>query len=344
MQLNERKKKILQAIINDYIQTAEPIGSRTIAKKYDWGISSATIRNEMSDLEDMGLITQPHTSSGRVPSDKGYRLYVDSMMPRRALTDDETLFLQRMIQSNISQIDYLMQETAKAVAYLTHYPTIATEPHKVKTRIKHVHLAPLDDRSILLVLVTDAKVVKNQIVYVQSPPDYDELIGLSRILNQKLQNRTIQDIDQKMVEGMYKAFGRHTQVLMPVLQVIVDVIHAEDDMQVYTSGVKNILAFPEFSNVNKAKAIFQALEERELLITIMGRDIKDNIQIIIGEENDIEQLKNCSIIKANYSVGNQGAGCIGIVGPTRMNYGQAVSVLEGILLNINAVISALSGR
>ena len=135
LHLNERKAKILKAIVTDYIETAEPIGSRTMARKYDWGISSATIRNEMSDLEEMGLITQTHTSSGRIPSDKGYRLYVDSMMSKRPLTDEETLFLQRMIQSNINQIDFLLQETAKAVAHLTHCPAIVTEPHTKKTKI-----------------------------------------------------------------------------------------------------------------------------------------------------------------------------------------------------------------
>jgi len=343
MQLNERKIKILEAIINDYIQTAEPIGSRTIAKKYDWGISPATIRNEMSDLEDMGLILQTHASSGRVPSDKGYRLYVDSMMKKRSLTNDETLFLQRMIQENINQIDLMMQETAKAVSFLTKYTTIVTEPYIKKTKINHIHLAPLDEKSILLVLVTDAKAVKNHVIYVSQPPDYEELINLSRILYQELHNRTIQELDQAAVERLYKSFGRHTHVLMPVLKVIVDVIRAEDDVQIYTSGVRNILAFPEFADINKAKAIFHALEEREMLITIMGRDPSDRIQIIIGSENDIELLKICTLIKANYMMGNQNAGCIGIIGPTRMNYGQVVSVLEGILVNICAVTRAISG-
>ena len=340
--LNDRKYKILEAIINDYIQTAEPIGSRTIAKKYGFGISSATIRNEMSDLEEMGFIKQPHTSSGRVPSDKGYRLYVDSMMRQRMLTDDETMFLQRIIINNINQVEYMMQETAKAVAYLTNYPTIVSEPYIKKTKIQHVQLVPLDDKSLLLVLVTDAKAVKHQLIAIQDAPGYEVLTTLSRLLNDHLIDKTIRDIERATVEKLLAAFGANAYVLMPVLGVIVDIIQAEDDVRIFTSGVKNILAFPEFSDIHKARAIFQALEEREMLITILGSEQNERIQIVIGSENNLEPLRDCSIIKANYSFDNQRTGCIGVIGPTRMDYAQAVSVLEGILININAVIQALS--
>jgi heat-inducible transcriptional repressor len=341
--LNDRKLKILEAIINDYIQTAEPIGSRTIAKKHALGISSATIRNEMSDLEDMGFILQPHTSAGRVPSDKGYRLYVESMMRQRPLTDEETMFLQRMIISNVNQMEFMMQETAKAIAYLTNYPAIVSEPYIKKTKIKHIQLVPLDEKSLLLVLVTDAKAVKNQTVNVQNAPDYPTLTRLSQIMNRYLQDKAVRDISRDIIDTLLAEFGVHAHVLLSVLGVIVAMIQAEDNVRVFTSGVKNILAFPEFSDIRKATAIFQALEEREILVTILGQDQADGIQIIIGAENNLEPLKDCSIIKANYTIDNQSTGCIGIIGPTRMDYGQAVSVLEGILVNINAVIQALSG-
>ncbi len=349
MDLNERKYKILEAIITDYIQTAEPIGSRTIAKRYGLGISSATIRNEMSDLEEMGLITQPHTSSGRVPSDKGYRMYVDSMMLKRALSPEDTLFLQSLIINNINQIEYMMQETAKAIVRLTHYPAIVSEPYFKKTKIKHVQLVPLDDKSLLLVLITDANAVKNQVVSVPSAPDYDTLTKLSYLMNAQLQNKTIREITRTLVDKLLQAFGAHAHVLMPVLGVISDLIQAEDDVRVFTSGVKNILAFPEFSDIDKARALFQALEEREMLINLLGQrhgELQEEIpriQIIIGAENDMEPLHNCSIIKANYSFDNRRTGCIAVIGPTRMDYAQAVSVLEGILININKVIQALSG-
>ena len=339
MILNDRKTKILEAIVMDYIATAEPIGSRTIAKKYDLGISSATIRNEMSDLEDMGLIMQPHTSSGRVPSDLGYRMYVDTLMRLYPLTDDETMFLQRMIMSNIHHVDYLMQETAKAIASLTRYATIVSEPKEKKTSIKHVQLMPLDERSILVIWVTDTKAVKNKTLPVQDPPDFDTLAGLAKVLNKSLQNRTIESIDRELVSGMLEAFGPHARLLMPILGVLADALKAEG--QVYTSGVNNFLAFPEFADRDKVQAVFKAFEkERDMMAALFDFEPVDGIQIVIGMENQSELLQNCSVVRANFSLGDQG-GIIGIIGPTRMDYAQAVSVMRGMLTNISKVLEAL---
>jgi len=338
MTLNDRKTKILEAIIMDYIATAEPIGSRTIAKKYDLGVSSATIRNEMSDLEDMGLIIQPHTSSGRVPSDLGYRLYVDNLMRHRPLTDDETMFLQRMIRANIHHVDYLMQETAKAIAYLTRYATVVSAPKEKEIAIKHVQLMPMDERSILVIWVTDTKMVKNQTVLVQNPPDYDTLTALSKVLNNRLQNQTVEAINREMVSDLLTDFGADAHLLMPILGVLADALKAES--QVYTSGVNNFLAFPEFADRNKMQTVFQALEDGDMLVTLFGRKPADDVQIIIGAENQMESLQNCSVVRADFTVGNQG-GTIGIVGPTRMDYAQTVSVMKGMLHNINMVLEAL---
>jgi len=342
MILSDRQLKILEAIVNDYIQTAEPIGSRTIAKKYGMGISSATIRNEMSDLEDMGFITQPHTSSGRVPSQKGYRFYVDSMMPRKPLTSEESLLLQRMILNNIYQVEHMMKETASALARLTRYPAIVSEPYLKKTKIKHVQMVPIDDKSVYLVMVTDTKSVKNQPLTLPAAPDYEELSRLSHWLNHHLSGKTIREIDRPLIDQLLIAFGHQAHILMPILGVIVGLIQDEDDMRVFTSGVKNILAFPEFADIRKAEAIFQALEERDALIAILNQPQSDGIQIMIGTENSLDILKNCSLIKANYTIGNQGTGSIALIGPTRMDYGHAVSVLQGILQNIQHVLQALS--
>ncbi|MCL2405256.1 MAG: heat-inducible transcriptional repressor HrcA [Defluviitaleaceae bacterium] len=342
MTLSDRQLRILEAIINDYIHTAEPIGSRTIAKKYGMGISSATIRNEMSDLEDMGFITQPHTSSGRVPSEKGYRFYVDSMMPRKALTSDESLLLQRMILNNISQVEYMMKETANALARLTRYPAIVSEPYLKKAKIKHVQMIPVDEKTIFIVMVTDTKSVKSQHLTLPTAPEYDELTRLTGILNHHLSGKSIQEIDRPLIDKLLIAFVNQAHILMPILGAIVALIQDEDDMRVFTSGVKNILAFPEFSDIRKAEAIFQALEERDALIAIVGQPQTEGIQIIIGEENSLELLKDCSVIKANYTIDNQSTGCIALIGPTRMDYGHAVSVLHGILQNIQHVLQALN--
>ncbi|MCL2286652.1 MAG: heat-inducible transcriptional repressor HrcA [Firmicutes bacterium] len=341
MNLSVRKFKILEAIITDYIETAEPIGSRTIAKKSGLGISSATIRNEMSDLEEMGLISQPHTSSGRIPSGRGYRLYVDSMMQRKQLGPEEALFLQKMIIDNISQTEFMMQETAKALSTLTRYPAIVSEPYLKKTKIKHIQLVPLDEKSLLLVLVTGSKAVRNQVINLQAAPGYETLTQLSSHLNRHLAGLTIKEINRELLNKMLHVFGGFAHILMPILGAISGMIQTEDDVRVFTSGVKNILAFPEFADIRKAEAIFQALEDRSSLFEILGQDTVEGIQIAIGEENEIDLLKTCSLIKANYSLDTQGIGCIALIGPMRMDYSQAVSVLSGILQNMQSVKYAL---
>ncbi len=352
MILNERKIKILEAIINDYIATAEPIGSRTIAKKYELGISSATIRNEMSDLEEMGFIIQPHASSGRVPSDKGYRLYVDKLVKYRELTEDETDFLQRIIINNINQIDYLMQETAKAISLLTSYTTIITEPHnkKPKTHVKHIQLVPLDDKSVLLVIVCDGNAVKNHTITTAGAIDYETLSNLSLIFNNFLKENALSgddiNLDKLVAEQLTRAFDKHSYLLVPIINAIKNTISESDEGKVYTSGVKNMLSFPEFSDLEKARAIFQTLEEKELLITLLDNASSsdaDKMQIVIGTENSFDQLKDCSIIKANYMLGTQVFGSIGIIGPTRMDYSQTVSILTGITKRLSSAINLLTG-
>ena len=339
--LNARKFKILRTIINDYIETAEPIGSRTIAKKYDIGVSSATIRNEMSDLEDMGLINQLHTSSGRVPSEKGYRYYVDQMMERRVLTAEEAMFLQQMLIDNITKTEVLVQTTAKALSKLTNYPAVVSEPQMKKTKIKHVQLVPLDDKSILLVLVTDKKTVKNQVVALEVAPGYEVLTKLTRFLNNCLSGLTVKEIDRRIISELLALFEKEAHVLLPILGVIADMISSLDDVRVYTSGVKNILAFPEFSDIRKAEAIVQAFEDRQFLFELLEKDGEGDIQIVIGGENSIDLLKACSLIKSDYTIDNQSTGRIALVGPMRMDYSQAVSILYGILHNMKVVINAL---
>ena len=338
--LNERKVRILEAIINDYIATAEPIGSRTIAKKYDLGISSATIRNEMSDLEDMGYIVQPHTSAGRVPSDKGYRLYVDRLMHYRELTFEESDYLRSIIANNINHMDYLMRETAKAISVLTNYTTIVSEPELDLTSIKHIQLLPMDEKSIALVLITDNKVIKNHVVSVEKAPDYDTLTKLSFMLNDLLGGRKFSDISKIEIEGLGSA--HNNEVLHKILESVKDMVVAEDKVRVYTSGVNNMLDYPEFSDIEKAKSLFKAFEEKEVLITLLGNNNTENVQVVIGSENNLEQMKDCSIIKANYMYGQKSLGAIGIIGPTRMDYTQVASVLYGIVKNVNTILHSMT--
>ncbi len=345
MILNERKIKILEAIINDYIATAEPIGSRTIAKKYDLGISSATIRNEMSDLEELGFIIQPHTSSGRVPSDRGYRLYVDRLLHFRELTEAETDFLRSTVAQNIDHIEYLMRQTAKALTMLTNYTTVVSEPKSREVKIKHVQVIPFDETSVITVVVTDNKVVKNNIIKVDYAPDPDILNQISGIVNKAFKEFSFDEIISKSAysEFLNSPYGK---IIDDVFTSVIKTVRQERDMQVYTSGVNNILDFPEFSDIDKAKSVFKALEEKDMLINILEGDGHQedfgNIKILIGNENSLEQLKDCSIIKTDYKYGENSYGSIGIIGPTRMNYAQVIPVLNSIVKSINDVIKAFS--
>ncbi len=342
MALNDRKIQILQAIINDYIETAEPVGSRTIAKKYNLGISSATIRNEMSDLEEMGFILQPHASSGRIPSDMGYRLYVDHLMQQKELTAEEQKYLQSIISRDISQIDYLMEETAKALSLLTNYTTFISEPVGQRTRIKQLRLLPLDSTSILLVIATGDNFIKNHVLKMGNVPSEERIFNMGLGMNRALQGKTLQEIDGVVISRMQMELAEYQELLQPILKAIEITMRAAEKIQVHMSGTKNILAFPEFSDIQKAKSLFQTLEEKDVLVTLLEESKSNDMQILIGSENTVQGMKDCSVITATYKMGENTRGTIGIVGPTRMDYSQVISVLNGMVRNIENVLRNLS--
>ena len=337
MLLNDRKARILEAIINDYIAFAEPIGSRTIVKKYDLGISSATVRNEMSDLEDLGLIIQPHTSSGRIPSDKGYRLYVDSLMRTRELTDDEVALLRDIISRNISKIDFLMKETAHAVSALTNYTAIIGQ-EVASSKIKHIQLVPYDEKAIIAVVVTDTKAVKNIPVAVMKAPCVSALHTLSEKLNTCYAGLDVSDLT--LTSRVTEGFGSAKEMALAVITAITAEFN-DSENDYYTCGTNNFLGFPEFKNAAAAKEIFQALEEKQFLSDILPPMTETDIEIVICDENAVSRMKNCSLIRAGINVGGKKAGRLGIIGPTRMDYSQVASVLNGIVKRINTVLLEL---
>ena len=337
--LNRRKIKILEAIIRDYIVSAEPIGSRTIAKKYDLGVSSATIRNEMSDLEDMGYILQPHASSGRVPSDKGYRLYVDEVMQKKNLPKEQREYLKAAIAVNLNQIDRIMQDVARAVYSITGYTTVAAEPAHAEHRIKHIQIVPVDEHALALMVVTDLKAIKNQVVFVPKAPGPGMAAKMSEELTKILQGACAADLNNLFTGRVRKCFAdirAGDYLAEPLMQAISAALSTVDDAQIHLYGIKNILDFPEFADLDKAKAIVGALEEKEGLLTLLDGNF-DKIQVIIGTENENIVMKDCSVIKAKIRVNEHFSGNIAIIGPTRMDYSQAMSVINVVLKNISVV-------
>lgn len=341
MALNDRKIQILKAIINDYIATAEPVGSRTLAKKYDLGVSSATIRNEMSDLEDMGLIIQPHTSAGRIPSELGYRLYVDRLMNTSELTPKEQEFLHSVVSGNITRIEYLMEETAKAISILTNYTTIISEPVLKRTALKQIRLMPLDESAIMLIIVTEGNFVKNHIIRVNKAPSDEDLFSVSVKINNILKGHTLEDINEHTIMALQKELKEYSGLLKPVLKAVQKTIRSAENVHLHMSGAKNILTFPEFSDISKATEIFRAFEEKNNLVSLLEDAKSNDIRILIGNEINIKEMKDCSVITTTYNMGENTKGSIGIIGPTRMNYNQVVSVLNEMVKNIENVLKSV---
>ncbi len=341
MALNDRKIQILKAIINDYIATAEPVGSRTLAKKYDLGVSSATIRNEMSDLEDMGLIIQPHTSAGRIPSELGYRLYVDRLMNRSELTHKEQEFLHKVVSGNVTRIEYLMEETAKAISMLTNYTTIISEPVLKRTELKQIRLMPLDESAIMLIIVTEGNFVKNHIIRVNRAPSDEDLFSVSVKINSILKGHTLEDINEHTIMALQKELKEYSGLLKPVLKAVQKTIRSAENVHLHMSGAKNILTFPEFSDISKATEIFRAFEEKNNLVSLLEDSKSNDIRILIGNEINIKEMKDCSVITTTYNMGENTKGSIGIIGPTRMNYNQVVSVLNEMVKNIESVLKSV---
>ncbi|MGL4344078.1 MAG: heat-inducible transcriptional repressor HrcA [Cellulosilyticaceae bacterium] len=338
MDMNERKIKILEAIIHDYIQTGDPVGSRTISKKYDLGISSATIRNEMSDLEDLGFIVQPHTSSGRIPSDRGYRLYVDSLMKKQDIAPDMEDIIVGMLKQKINKVDELLEETARLVSMMTNYATIASSPSITETKIKHLQLVPVDEYSVACVIVTDTNIVRHQVIPTSKPLDNHLCLVLSNILNDILKQSSLREITCDTTQILEEKMFEYKDIAVDVVGAIIKTLQEEDLNNIFTRGMTNILDFQEFNDVEKAKQILELLEEKPHLMKLLDQSPSSSVNITIGEENALEPMKQCSVITTNFRIGGYSLGSIGIIGPTRMNYGQVVSILEHIAYYITNML------
>ncbi len=331
MTLDDRKITILHAIIQNYLETGEPVGSRTISKYTDLNLSSATIRNEMADLEEMGLIIQPHTSAGRIPSDKGYRLYVDSMMETK---DKEIEELKEVILEKEEKMDRMLKSVAKVLANNTNYATMISAPAIQGNKIKFLQLSRMDENQILAVVVAEGNVIKNNVIPVSESLSDETLLKLNLLLNTNLCGKAIEEINLPMITTMKQQAGIHSDVVSEVIDSIAESIKVEEDLQIYTSGATNIFKYPELSDNQRASDIIHTLEEKQQLTEFVTEALADEsgtgIQVYIGDEAPIQSMKDCSIVTATYDLGEGMRGTIGIVGPKRMDYDKVVSTLKNI--------------
>ena len=329
MQLDDRKMKILQAIIRNYLETGEPVGSRTISKYTDLNLSSATIRNEMADLEELGYILQPHTSAGRIPSDKGYRLYVDRLMADKEREVEE---MKELLLEKEEKMETLLKQVARTLAVNTNYATMISTPTLHHNKLKFIQLSRVDEDQILAVIVVEGNVIKNNILNVSEELNDETLLKLNLLLNTNLNGLSIDEINLGMIAALKQQAGIHSQIVSDVIDAVAEAIKADDDLEIYTSGTNNIFKYPELSDNQKASELITAFEEKQVLNELVQETLADeektDIQVYIGEEVKLQSMKDCSVVTATYELEEGLKGTIGIIGPQRMDYDKVVGVVK----------------
>ena len=337
MELSERKKQILKAIIGDYIRTAEPVGSKALTEGHALPFSSATIRNEMSELEEMGFLEKPHTSAGRIPSPQGYRLYVDELMEQPAETPDDAAPLQSILQTKVRELDHLIREAGKLISSLTNYASVAITPAMTQASIRQFEIIAIDKMNFVIVVVTDSGSVKNKMVRTMTDVTKDEAELLTYVLNQTLTGLPLSHITAERFDIVRRAAGL-TALLAPVAEYVAELIEELGDQKVFLDGTTTLLRFPEYKDLHKAQALLDYMEDDSRHLLPTTRKI-DGIQFFIGPENGENPLSDTSAIYAKYDIGKIGQGAIGIVGPTRMDYAKLSAQLSRFAKGLNQLIA-----
>ena len=335
--LDNRKLKILQTIIKTYLETGEPVGSRTISKYTDLNLSSATIRNEMADLEDLGYIIQPHTSAGRIPSDKGYRLYVDMLMAEK---EQEVVEMREQMLEKADKMDKILKQAAKVLATNTNYATMVSAPTYNRNKLKFIQLSQVDEHQIIAVIVMEGNIIKNKIVTVDETLNNEIMLKLNMLLNTSLTGLSVEQINLGMIARLKEQAGIHSEVISDVLDAVANTIQPED-MEIYTSGATNVFKYPELSDNQSAQEIIHAFEEKQQLQQIVTQTLSQEenhgIQVYIGNETPVQTMKDCSVVTATYELGEGMQGTIGIIGPKRMDYEHVMKTLKTLMTELDEI-------
>ena len=344
MELTERKLKILQAIICDYVRSAEPIGSRTLSKKFDLGISPATIRNEMSDLEDMGYLSHPHTSAGRVPSDKAYRLYVNHLMERHELTSMEKNLIAEKLRANVNEFDETIKHAAKILSEITNLTSFAMSPSQNEDTLRFVNLLPVDEHTVVLMIVSESGQISNTALKIRVPYTEESLQILAKNITYNYNGKKITDVLKSRIissfESDIEAMSRLAENIMPnFMKTLEDMLN----VNLYMDGLTNIFDIPEYNDLEKAKSFLSLLDKKEdFTKRLIERE--DGIIVTIGDENADDLMNDCSLITATYHVDGKLVGKIGVIGPTRMRYDEITSIIEYLTDNLNSTFQLEGGE
>lgn len=344
MDLNERKLRILQAIIGDFIRTGEPVGSRTLSKKYELGVSPATIRNEMSDLEDMGFLTHPHTSAGRVPSDKAYRLYVNDFMTKKELSVEDKKIITETLQSDMAEFEKTIKHAASLLSEITNLTSFAMTPEPDEDKLKYINVLPVDSDTVVLMIVSESGKFSNTALKLKVPYTNDSLQLLSKSMTYNFRGKTISEALKvniiKSFESDIEAMGLLAANIMPnFMKTLENMLN----VNLYMDGLTNIFSIPEYNDIDKAKMFLQLLDKKEdFTKKLINRD--NGIIITIGNENADDMMQDCSLITATYHIDGKFVGKIGVIGPTRMKYGEVTSVIEYVTDNLSKTFKLIGGN
>ena len=343
MELTERKLKILQAIISDYVKTAEPVGSRTISKKYDLGVSPATVRNEMADLEEMGYLTHPHTSAGRVPSDSAYRLYVNALMEKKELTREEKNVIAERLHSNVNEFEKTIEHAATVLSEITNLTSFALTPSKDEDALKFINLLPVDENTVVMMIVSESGKISNRAINVKVPYTEENLQLLSKSMTYNYKGKSIsQVLTDNIVENFRPDITAMSGLAKDVMPNFMKTLEDMLNVNLYMEGLTNIFDIPEYNDLQRAKSFIEMLSQKEdFTKKLIERE--DGVIVAIGEENADDIMNDCALITASYHVDGKLVGKIGVIGPTRMRYGEITSIVEYLTDNLSNTFKLESG-
>ena len=337
MAMDARKFRILQAIIDDYILTAIPVGSRTISKRQDMNLSSATIRNEMSDLEELGYLEQPHISAGRVPSAKAYRLYVDELLREGKLKTDDAQSIHEHFQTRSGKMEDVINRAAQVLSNITSYTSLAMGPNGAEMTVRNLQLVPISHRSALLVIVTDSGIIRDSVIHVDGELDSDALYAISRMLTERVSGRTLHET-QQVLSFMSREFSEKHEVIDSISRLVAEAESSGNRTRIAFAGPSNILNFPEYSDVEKARTFLSLLETKDAILSLLEQRQSVAFTVRIGPETGVPELSDCSVVTATYSLDSGTHGTIGVIGPTRMHYSRVLGVLGAMGQQLSSLL------
>ncbi len=340
--LSERKKQIIKAVVVNYTHTAEPVGSRTVARSYRIGLSSATIRNEMADLEEMGYLEQPHTSAGRIPSDQGYRYYVDNLMEEVELNSREEKTIKDLLNvEKMREIEKIILNAARVLSLSTNYTALIMGPQFKKAAFKQLRILPLSEKQGLVVLITDTGFIKNKIIDLPHTLTSGELHQVVNYLNQKLYGLTIDQVSTSLINELKRDLFRRLEILEQAFLLLEESLQEEEQVRVYLGGTTNILNQPEFKDVEKVRRLFSLFEQEALLSHLLEKSSNANqVMVNIGRENMLKDIHECTLVTSTYSIQDKTLGTVGILGPTRMDYSRVIGIINCLVDYLNMILNA----